>query len=168
MEHKIRLGFTRLFEESRGDTVLDIQPLPPSGSNREYFRITGESGTAIGAFNADRRENHAFLTLSKHFHAKGLAVPEIYAEDLDRDVYLVQDLGDQTLFSLLQEKRETGSFPPELTEPYKRALEALVRFQVTGDQGLDYSICYPRASFDKQSMLWDLNYFKYYFDVLFV
>ncbi len=152
-----------IFEKTFGLKAENIQTLPRSGSYREYYRIFSGNFTAIGVYNLDRKENIAFLEFTRHFLSKGLKVPGIYSEDLDRNVYLLHDLGDTTLFSFLMEKNDTGEFHDSVKKVYLRIMEELPHFQIRGHEGLDYSVCYPRSMFDKQSMMWDLNYFKYYF-----
>ncbi|UCG27507.1 MAG: phosphotransferase [Bacteroidales bacterium] len=153
----------QLFENWAGESGSTIHPLPLSGSNRTYYRIKGKKISAIGVHNPDRKENNAFVSFSKHFRSSGLPVPEIYAYDENQYIYLEQDLGDITLFSYLTEQRSGEEFPSEVTGIYKQVLEELVRFQIEGGKRIDYSMCYPRGKFDKQSMLWDMHYFKYYF-----
>jgi aminoglycoside/choline kinase family phosphotransferase len=152
-----------LFHRWCGEGITSINKLPASGSSREYYRIYGTGHTAIGAINQDRDENKAFIEFSRHFHSMGLAVPEIYLVELDRHAYLQEDLGDTTLFDYMFNIRDNGNFPEELTGIYKKVLTELQKFQIDGATDFNYSVCYPRASFDRQSMLWDLSYFKYYF-----
>jgi aminoglycoside/choline kinase family phosphotransferase len=90
-------------------------------------------------------------------------VPEILAEDKEDICYLQTDLGDKTLFSLLPHDPAVTRFGPEVIDLYKKVLDVLPEFQVKAAQNLDFEVCYPRHAFDKQSMMWDLNYFKYYF-----
>jgi aminoglycoside/choline kinase family phosphotransferase len=154
----------KLFKDHFKEEVTDLTPLAAHGSNREYFRITNSNRSIIGSKNQDRLENEAFISFSKHFKSKGLAVPEIFAEKLDDNIYLQQDLGNETLFDyLLRVRKGKKEFPDELLKAYEKVVERLPEFQIKGGQGLDYSKSYPHHSFDRQSMMWDLNYFKYYF-----
>ena len=52
---------------------------------------------------------------------------------------------------------------PQAVEAYRKVVAVLPRFQIEAGRDLNYKVCYPRASFDRQSIAWDLNYFKYYF-----
>ena len=151
-----------LFEQWAGEKATGISPLPVSGSSRKYFRLTSPGKKAIGAFNEDIKENKAFLYLSAHFKKQKLNVPKIYSKDLENGIYLLEDLGDKTLYSILTEKRTDGSVPDDIIEYYKKVIGKLVLFQ-TSTKGLDFTKCYPRPAFDNQSIMWDLNYFKYYF-----
>ena len=158
---QIEAALAELFEQWTGRRPELMLPLAPSASPRIYYRLTAGDRTAVGAYNLDRKENEAFLQFSRHFHGKGLPVPEIYAEDLDRSVYLLEDLGFTTLYSYLLQAK--GTFPDHLVQLYRKVVTQLVRLQVEGGQGLDYGVCYPRSDFDMQSMRWDFNTFKYYF-----
>lgn len=130
-------SLSTLFEKWAGSPAEQISALPVSGSYREYFRLQGAGKTAIGVYNLDQKENHAFLSFTRHFHQKGLPVPEIYGENTADHTYLLEDLGDQTLFQHLFAARKEGEFPVALEYNYQKALEELVLFQTQGGEGLD-------------------------------
>ena len=163
MEHILTSRLNRLYKSWAEEESVSISPLPPSASYRQYFRIKSWNKSAIGVLNNDKKENEAFISFTKHFLKHNLNVPRIYAEDLANDIYLIEDLGDKTLFSFITEKRNDKEFAKILLDHYKIALKELLKFQVKASDDFDYSVCYPRDSFDMQSIQWDLNYFKYYF-----
>lgn len=152
-----------LFEKWSGKQPESVIALPPSGSYRQYYRINSAGRSCIGAYNADTKENTAFTVFTKHFYKCGLPVPEVLAQNENNQIYILEDLGDLTLFSWLSEKRTEQGFSEDIISVYKKVIDFLPLFQVKASKDLDYSVCYPRANFDKQSMLWDLSYFKYYF-----
>lgn len=150
-----------LFEDWAGTTPDLVLPLAPSGSDRIYYRLQTANQSAIGTYSPNDAESLAFLSFSRHFKALELPVPTILAENLSAKVYLQEDLGATTLYSYLLQKEDY--FPDYLVQIYKRVVEQIARMQIQGGKELDYSLCYPKSRFDKQSMFWDFNYFKYHF-----
>jgi aminoglycoside/choline kinase family phosphotransferase len=155
----------KLFEEHFHSAVEQVQPLQGElgASGRKIIRLSNKKASTIGVIYGVREENVAFLEFSKHFHRYGLPVPEIYGEDLNHGAYLEEDLGDITLFDFLSKNRTGAEIALQAVQIYRKVVEILPRFQVEAGRDLNYSVCYPRASFDRQSITWDLNYFKYYF-----
>jgi aminoglycoside/choline kinase family phosphotransferase len=155
----------QLFEQHFHLPAERVQPLQGQlgGSGRAIVRLSGGAFTAIGILYPVREENVAFLEFSRHFRRYGLPVPEIYAEDLSQNAYIEQDLGDTTLFDFLGKHRSGDTIAPQAIEAYRNVVAVLPRFQVEAGRDLNYKVCYPRSSFDRQSIAWDLNYFKYYF-----
>ena len=151
------------YREYTGNHCVDIVSLPRSGSDRKYYRLSDRNKTIIGAYNPNREENDAFIGFTGHFRSLNLPVPEIYSYFPEDDCYFIQDLGDTNLFTWLDGKYRDNAFDKELLDFYKLSLDTLVIFQTEGIKGLDLSLCYPHKSFDRQSMIWDLNYFKYMF-----
>jgi aminoglycoside/choline kinase family phosphotransferase len=163
LELRIKEQIISLFETHFNEEVTFFEQLPASGSYREYARLKSANYIVIGAYNQDIKENQAFLEFSAHFRNKNIPVPCIYAVNGALDCYLQEDLGNTTLFDFLSSTREKEGFSSKIVDEYKKVLRELPRIQLVAGKDIDYSVCYPREAFDKQSMMWDLNYFKYYF-----
>jgi aminoglycoside/choline kinase family phosphotransferase len=151
------------YEKVFGKGEIKITRLPASGSDRQYFRISSKDKSVICTLNPVTEENEAFIGFSRHFAGKKLPVPEILGYNPGKGIYFQSDLGDVNLFSWLREKDEIERFGKPTIDLYHIIIETLILFQTKGIEGLDPELCYPHRSFDRQSMMWDMNYFKYMF-----
>ena len=145
-----------------GHEPESIEAFPSSGSNRRYFRLTGQP-TLIGVRGESAEENCAFIYLADHFRKQGLPVPQVYAHSDDYLYYLQEDLGDTLLFDKLGTKSREGGASAELFQLLRKVIRLLPVLQYKGAEGLDFGQCYPQPAFNRRSVLWDLNYFKYCF-----
>ena len=154
-----------LVREWCGAEPASIEKLAGAGSNRSYYRINNDSGhSVIGCVGTSREENHAFITLARHFKAKGLPVPQVLAVSADEMCYLQEDLGSTSLFDALRHGREAGGqYNNAERQLLRQAMRLLPRVQFEGARGLDFSVCYPQPQFDEMNAMFDLNYFKYCF-----
>jgi aminoglycoside/choline kinase family phosphotransferase len=149
------------YREMFGGSNINVTALPRSGSDRRYFRIIDGNKSMIGAYNPNYEENEAFVGFTKHFISKGLPVPEIFCYLPEKFIYFLKDLGDTNLYTWLHNKPEISPFDNSTFKLYRKILDKLILFQNDGVDGLNLELCYPHKSFDRQSMMWDLNYFKY-------
>jgi aminoglycoside/choline kinase family phosphotransferase len=152
-----------LFKNYTGKSNPEIELIPSSGSNRRYFRLRKDNFSLIGVAGESRGENRAFIELAGHFHRQHLNVPQVVAVSNDEMFYLQEDLGDVILFDVIKAGRSTGVFSHDEKELLHKTIALLADFQVKGAQGLDFDVCYPLPEFNRRSINWDLNYFKYNF-----
>ena len=99
-----------LFESYTGQKVNDTEELNSSGSNRRYFRLKGGNVSIIGVIGTSREENNAFVSLSAHFLGKGIKVPKVLAVSEDGMRYIQEDLGDDQLYKVVSQGRESGEY----------------------------------------------------------
>jgi aminoglycoside/choline kinase family phosphotransferase len=154
-----------LINNCLSEDIIDIKMLPASGSSRIYYRASTESKTFIATYSSNVEENNAFFEFSRQFKDRNLPVPEVFAISDDKRCYLQSDFGDVSLFDYVKKCLKNNSYDEETLGLYKQSIDNLVDFQIKGSSynNFDYSSAYPTSTFDKESIIYDLNYFKYYF-----
>lgn len=152
----------QLYQTHTGSPATDITELSSSGSNRRYFRLSGPV-SLIGVSGTSIEENNAFIYMAAHFREKGLPVPQVYCWSVDKSFYLQEDLGDTLLFQAIEKGRKSCFFDETEKSLLHKTITLLPTLQFKGAEGFDFSQCYPLPEFNRRSILWDLNYFKYCF-----
>ncbi len=154
-----------LYRQWSGAEPQSVTPLTAGGSNRSYYRMVSPQGeSVIGCVGTSRDENHVFVYLTRHFNKRQLPVPRILAMSDDEWRYMQTDLGSVSLFDAIKGGREAGGrYTLKEQELLKRTIRELPNIQIRGARELDFSHCYPQPAFNTDSVLFDLNYFKYCF-----
>lgn len=151
-----------LYNNWAGGSYAKCTPLPRSGSDRLYFRLTNtDQQTVMAAYNPNVAENEAYFSFSQAFADAEINVPKVLAVSANRTCYLIEDLGSEPLYSLVT--AANGAPDEHLKQLYRQALADLAKMQVVAGRNIDYSLCIPTANFDQTAIRWDLNYFKYCF-----
>lgn len=148
----------QLYRATTGRPADSHRAITGSASSRQYYHIYGPT-PLVGAIGNNVTENRAFLHIDSVLHEHGVNVPRVVAVSDDNICYLQDDLGDMSLFDVI--KRD--GFTDSTIRLCRRAIDNLVALQVAGASAVDPTICFPVPAMSGDSIMWDLNYFKYCF-----
>lgn len=141
-----------LFRSAFGTAPVSVAPLPGAGSDRRYWRLSADGRSAVGVAASDLREARAFRDLDISFHAYGVRVPRFISSSPDCSLYMLEDLGDTQLLSILH--------TDEGREAARKAMVSLSEMQTLPE---DAWLPYVIFAMDRRQVMWDLSYFKYEF-----
>jgi N-acetylmuramate 1-kinase len=151
------------FPDTRG--AFDCTPMPGGASTRRYFRVRAGDRTAVAMFVPDgpkpeevvKGETSSprwpFLEVRELLAARGVDVPALYGEATEEGWVLLEDLGDDTLASVLQEH------PDQRQELYVRAVTDLGRAQVALAE-LPAGCVVGSRAFDEDLLAWEMHHFR--------
>ncbi len=134
-----------------------IEPLQQSGSDRRYYRFLKEDKPYILTWSVNISENETFFYFTQTFQNLNANVPIIYKISENREFYIQEDLGNESLLEL------QFSNPENAFSFYNESLKKLAHLQIGADQILDYNKAYDFKEFNGMLALRDLFYFKDYF-----
>ncbi|MFN3882445.1 MAG: aminoglycoside phosphotransferase family protein [Nitrincola lacisaponensis] len=85
--------------------ALSLVPVAGDASFRRYFRVTYQQQSYVLMDAPPEHEDcQPFIQIARQWHAAGIRVPRILAEDLTQGFLMLEDFGDVLLRSVLQEK----------------------------------------------------------------
>lgn len=150
-----------------GSYPATVVPMPGGASTRTFYRVALEpSGSAVAIFVPDANRAEEFSKLSGPsgrqwpllevralLEERGVRVPRLLGEACPDGWVLVEDLGDDTLFTYLE------SHPEAKEAMYRLAVADLSRAQRALSELLPSSIVAERR-FDRDLLRWEIDHFR--------
>jgi len=138
--------------------MVEVLPLARGGSGRRYFRLKWNGGsTVLMHYDTERQENAFFYPIGRFLAAIGFPVPHIYAHNEMKKIILLEDLGDETLFSFRAAPER------KLLELYHRVIEGISILHAYPVEALPAQEVPLMAGFDTSLYRWEREYFQEYF-----
>lgn len=151
------------FEEFTGTSAYSFIELPRSGSSRINYIGSSEKGKFVITYNENNRENEAFFYFSELFKSLELNTPKVLQINDDRDLYVQEFLGSQTLSEVISEEGTSE----RVKNLVRKSLEKLYELQAKTLGKVDFSKSFEYESYDNLPITHDLYYFKnFLIDVL--
>jgi len=141
-------SFLGVIEEKIGKDPV-VHKLAGDASVRQYFRLIAQSGDNSLLVCVDPANSvPSFLEIQKLFKDNGVAVPAVFAFDLEAGVILLEDLGDVSLEAYARNclSGETAM------EQYKKVIEVVLDIQSINGVMLE-------RSFDVQKLMSEFDFF---------
>lgn len=152
----------RMADETLGSCggPLRVVALAGDGSERRFYRFFSGRRRAVGVFAARRveagiDENDSYLLIGRHLWRCAVPVPRLIRADASEGCFLLEDLGDVHLQSMVNRRRNS------LLEVYGRVIRVLLRLHERASRGFLAEYCYDGPLYDPSFVLErELEYFR--------
>jgi len=142
------------YELSPGDEALTL--LAQGGSDRKFYRaLTGRGAFVVMTAPAFRFEIRAFLDVGAYLHGCGVGVPEIIHHDDEGQLVLLEDVGDESLYALLQRTADRT----KVMGLYRQVLAALARLQMKATPRMRTCNYLKNRTFGYEALRCETDYF---------
>lgn len=139
---------------SAGEPV-GISPVGRGGSDRDYFRMALPSkrkSVILMRYGDMYKENDYYASIAGFLKEQGIGVPAVYADDPQKRLILIEDLGDSDLFSLRE--RPWG----ERRVLYERTLRIAAKMHALTPRQIPAGL-HLMDGYDEKLYRWERNYF---------
>ncbi len=144
------------FEKYTEQPSASFFALPQSGSSRINFIGETEQQKFVVTYNENIKENEAFFYFSEVFEKLKLNTPKIFKINAERNLYVQEFLGANTLSEIIANEGLTK----EVVSLVKLTLEKLLILQKATQNKIDFSKTFEYEKYDELPIMHDLYYFK--------